>query len=327
MPIFRLEGDDISNAKLAIARKTNMELESHLESWIENSPPVLAQQPILWIGKQTSATVEDSTIFPDLLGIDSEGNLVIVELKRDKAPKEVVAQLLEYAAWANELSKEQIQKIAEDYFENRGEFKGKHFHDVFKDEFDMLETDEIPPLNQNLRLYIVAGNIPARVAGVCRFLRTSHGMDINCINVSVFETEARDRFVSMETTVGNEDIFDAKTKNRIIPQTSRWSDDKPVKQVVWEAVQELMKGDKEFFAPKEVKPLISEKYPKFNMNNLNAEIRADCVNNSTRHQYSANEDRYWWIERGKYHLYDPDKDKMEGDGRVNQTDSVTENPT
>ena len=222
----------------------------------------------------------------------------------------------------------------------------------------MLETDEIPPLNQNLRLYIVAGNIPARVAGVCRFLRTSHGMDINCINVSVFETEARDRFVSMETTVGNEDIFDAKTKNRIIPQTSRWSDDKPVKQVVWEAVQELMKGDKEFFAPKEVKPLISEKYPKFtilwtifmkgdkeffapkevkplisekypkfNMNNLNAEIRADCVNNSTRHQYSANEDRYWWIERGKYRLYDPDKDKIEGDGRVNQTDSVTENPT
>ena len=67
---------------------------------------------------QPSATVEDSTIFPDLLGIDSEGNLVIVELKRDKAPKEVVAQLLEYAAWANELSKEQIQKIAEDYFEN-----------------------------------------------------------------------------------------------------------------------------------------------------------------------------------------------------------------
>ena len=88
----------------------------------------------------TSAKVEDSTIFPDLLGIDSEGNLVIVELKRDKAPREVVAQLLEYAAWANELVRRNSE-IAEDYFETIGEFKGKHFHDVFY-EFDILETDE-----------------------------------------------------------------------------------------------------------------------------------------------------------------------------------------
>ena len=81
-----------------------MELESYLEDWLENSPWALIQDElILWIGRQTSANDEEGTIFPDLLGIDAEGNLVIVELKRDKAPREVVAQLLEYAAWANEL--------------------------------------------------------------------------------------------------------------------------------------------------------------------------------------------------------------------------------
>ena len=97
MAIFRLnlEDDNLHNAELIIAKETNIKLESYLESWLENSPWALVEgEPILWVGRQTSANVEESTIFPDLLGVDSEGNLVIVELKRGKAPRDVVAQLL-----------------------------------------------------------------------------------------------------------------------------------------------------------------------------------------------------------------------------------------
>ena len=130
MPLFRLrvEGDDMSNAELVIAQETNLKLESHLESWLENSPGALTQdKPILWIGRQTSAAGEEGTIFPDLLGVDSEGNLVIVELKKDRTPRDVVAQLLEYAAWANELSEKQVHDIAERYFQTRDEFQGRDF--------------------------------------------------------------------------------------------------------------------------------------------------------------------------------------------------------
>ena len=81
MAIFRLErseGDDVSNAVLIIATETNLELERYLEDWLENSPVALVQDEyILWIGRQTSATDEDGTVYPDLLGVDVEGNLVI----------------------------------------------------------------------------------------------------------------------------------------------------------------------------------------------------------------------------------------------------------
>ena len=52
----------------------------------------------------------------------------------------------------------------------------------------MPETDELPPLNRNLRLFIVAEEIPPRVARVCRFLRTDHGIDISCVTFSIFQT-------------------------------------------------------------------------------------------------------------------------------------------
>ena len=317
MSIFRLEGDDISNAELVIAVETDLELESHLEDWLENSPrQTLVQEDFLWIGRQTSAADEEGTIFPDLLGVDAKGNLVIVELKRAKAPREVVTQLLEYAAWANELSDEQIHEIAETYFETRDEFKGKTFQGIFKKTFEVLENDELPPLNQGLRLFIVAEEIPTRVAHVCRFLRTSYGMDISCIDVSTFQTKAGERLVNMEIKVGDENTVASKTQRRSSSQTPRWTGDKPVKQVVWEGVKDFTNSNVDIeFSIAEIKKVVSKKYPDFRLNNVGAEIAADCVNHPSRDRYPRGIDRYLRIETGRYRLYDPEKDKIESDGK------------
>ncbi len=316
MPIFRLEGDDISNAELVIAQETELELESHLEDWLENSPWALAQEPILWIGRQTSAADEEGTIFPDLLGVDIEGNLVVVELKRDEAPREVVAQLLEYAAWANELSDKQIQQFAEEYFETHDRFKGKQFYDVFKDAFEVADTDEVPPLNRNLRLYIVAGNVPARVARVCRFLRTSQGMDINCIDVATFQTEAGERLVSMDVKVGDEEISLSRNQRMTtsrLPRLSRQAE----RQIIWEAVKELTEAKTNIeFDLKDVKDSVFRKNSNINPNTVMGILVSDTVNNDQAFP-SSGENKYWRVGKGKYRLYDPEKDKIE-----NTIDSV-----
>ena len=304
MPIFRLEGNDITEAKLVHAQETDLELESYLEDWLENSPPALAQEQIMWIGRQTSASVEKSTIFPDLLGVDSAGNLVIVELKRDQAPREVIAQLLEYAAWANELSDEQIKELAVDYFQTRDETKNKHFNDAFKDVFDIPESDELPPLNQNLRLFIIAGEIPARVTNVCRFLRTSHGINIHCINISTYQTESGEKFVSLDTKVGDEDLFYTKTKVRSGKTLSH--------QMVFDAILEYTNGDHNvIFSLKDIEEVVSKKYPGFGITMVRNRIRGDCVSFPSRNNYPKGEDRYWWVEKNKYRLYDSVKDKKE----------------
>ncbi len=311
MPIFRLQND-----KLVIAQETDMELESHLEDWLENSPSqTLAQEDFLWIGRQTSVTDEENTMYSDLLGVDFQGNLVIVELKKGRTPREVVAQLLDYAAWAERLSESQIREIAENYFQTRGEFEGKTFDEVFRAVFDMSETSEFPPLNCTLRLFIVAEEIPERVTRVCRFLRTSHGIDVTCIAVSIFQTELGEIVVSTETIVGDEQFAVPNKSRKKSSSPPRPPSDEPLEQIVWEAVQEFTKGDPNaIFSLKEIERVVSGKHPDFNVEKVRRWIRGCCVKFPTRRNYPRGEDRYRWIGRDKYRLYDPEKDRMESDG-------------
>ena len=308
MAIFRLkvEDDNLRNAELVIAKKTDIELESHLESWLENNPWALVEgKPILWIGRQTSANVEESTIFPDLLGVDSEGNLVIVELKRSKAPREVVAQLLEYAAWAEELSDEQIYGIAEAYFQTAK--KETTLQDAFSEMFE----NEMPALNRKLRLFVVAEEIPGSVLRVCRFLRTSHGMDINCLAVSTFQTESGEWLVNTEAKVGDEDIIAPKSVRQTASQIPRWSGDKPARDVVLEAVQELTEKDTNVeFAPKQLVTHILKKYPDFKVDTVQGQLIAGCPNHSSYHHHSGEHKHYWRVRPGIYRLYNPESDKI-----------------
>jgi hypothetical protein len=305
MAIFILKkNDNPRNAELVIAKKTDIELESHLESWLENNPWALVEgEPILWIGRQTSANVEERTIFPDLLGIDFEGNLVIVELKRSKAPREVVAQLLEYAAWANELSDEQTREIAEVYFQTAK--KERTLQDAFSEMFDT----EMPALNRRLRLFVIAEEIPSAVLRVSKFLRTSHSMDINCLTVSTFQTESGEVLVNTEAKIGDEGIIAPKAARQNVSSTSRWSGDKPVREVVLEAVQELTKKDtKVEFVHKEVYSLILKKYPDFNMGTARLQLIAGCPNQPSYRNFSGNYKYYWRVRPGIYRLYDPKRD-------------------
>ena len=308
MPIFRLEED-----RLIIAQETDIELERHLEDWFKNSPWALIQdEDVLWIDRQTSAQGEEGTIFPDLLGVDSEGNLVIVEFKRGRTPRDVVAQLLEYAAWANELSAERIHEIADAYFEKRDASSGKTFPEAFREVFDIHEIDELPPLNRKLRLFVVAEEIHSRVARVCRFLRTSYKMDVSCIAVSKFQTESGGEIVSTETKVGDEDVPFS---------TPSGSDYPPLREVVLKVIEELTHGNTDIeFAPREVKRRALEKHPGIRVAAVNYNIRIYTVNQSAFDAIPIEERRYWCLRPGVYRLYDSERDRLEDNEHANQVE-------
>jgi hypothetical protein len=102
----------VDSEKLVEVDKSRPDREQRLEDWIVNDPMLLDME-ILLIGRQVITPYHNNKI--DLLAMDGEANLVIIELKRDRTAREVVAQTLDYASWVKSLSYQEIDAIAHDF--------------------------------------------------------------------------------------------------------------------------------------------------------------------------------------------------------------------
>lgn len=74
---------------------------------IVRQPRILSSEWML-IGRQVDTGFGGRI---DLLALAPDGSLVLVELKRDRTPREVVAQALDYAAWVEGLAADDIVDI------------------------------------------------------------------------------------------------------------------------------------------------------------------------------------------------------------------------
>jgi hypothetical protein len=166
--IWRIDKDIEKVEFLSI--ETEEKLEVVLQDHIELLDPdlmVIARQQQTSFGK-----------FIDLLGIDSQGDLVIIELKREKTPRNVVAQLIDYASWAQNLTYEDITSI---YSEHN---HGKVFEQEFSEKFD---TDPPERLNENHRLIIVSSELDNSTERIIDYLSAGYGVPINAVFFRYFK--------------------------------------------------------------------------------------------------------------------------------------------
>ena len=170
--IWRIETGD----KLREVPSKSLDLESRLEVWLEQDISVLSDDLVV-IARQLPT---DFGGFIDLLCLDRNGDVVVVELKRDKTPREVTAQALDYASWVRDLSNEAVTRIAEAYLGSRRSVDlGKAFQDRFGE--DLPEV-----LNDGHSLLIVASSIDPSSERIIRYLSDMHGVKINAATFHYF---------------------------------------------------------------------------------------------------------------------------------------------
>src|SRR3954454_21758939 len=86
--LWRLDGETVTKVETA-----SLSAEERLEDFGESRIDILGLGDLLVVGRQV-ITAFGKRI--DLLAIDAQGDLQILELKKDRTPREVVAQALEY---------------------------------------------------------------------------------------------------------------------------------------------------------------------------------------------------------------------------------------
>ena len=85
--------------------------EKTIENWIASRPELLfPKEQVLVIGKSIAGKS-----MADVLALDSVGNLVVVEIKRDWSDRSTIAQLLEYAATYKDYTYESFNQMAQHY--------------------------------------------------------------------------------------------------------------------------------------------------------------------------------------------------------------------
>jgi len=163
MALWRLDGNEtvpVGSSSLAT--------EKRLEEILEGNIDILGLDRLLVIGRQVPTSWGK---FMDLLALDPQGDVYVIELKRDRTPREVVAQALDYGSWVNDLDYQGLAEIWAGYAAKSVEGFGEALKEAFGEDLEELNgshkliivASELDPSTERIVEYLSAFEVPVSV--------------------------------------------------------------------------------------------------------------------------------------------------------------------
>jgi len=202
MNLWRIEEDHLREIT-----ESQINTEERLEDWISRDPSILGLD-IAIIGRQVRTEFGGVV---DLLGIHPSGDVVIIELKKDRTPREIVAQVLDYASWVRVLNYQDLNSIAVKYH-------SKSLADVFSEYF----SSSIPEtVNSDHSLIIVAARLDDSSERIVSYLTNEHGVNINSVFFTYFKSN-QGEFLGRAWLFDPTELQERSESRRHAPWTGYW---------------------------------------------------------------------------------------------------------
>lgn len=161
--LWRVDGESVEQVP-----PSGISSEERLEDILEQRIEILGLGDLFQIGRQV---ITDFGKRIDILAIDAQGDLYVIELKKDRTPREVVAQALEYGFWVEDLSFESIRELYAKHHD------GEDFDSAFTSHFEA----EIPEaVNTTHQLLVVATGMDVSTEQIVDYVR-GYGVPINVL--------------------------------------------------------------------------------------------------------------------------------------------------
>lgn len=187
---------------------SSIESERKLEDILEKDLSILSED-LLLVGRQIQT---DFGKFIDMLALDQEGNIYIIELKKGRTPREVVAQSLDYASWVQNLSYDRLLKI----YEEKQEMP---FEEAFVDKFGI----EVPEkLNESHQILIVSAQLDKETERIINYLSDNYGVPINAVFFKYFK-ESGQEFITRSWLIDPNTAEDKLSNTRIESKKEKWN--------------------------------------------------------------------------------------------------------
>ena len=160
-----------------------------LEAWIASSNDPLFGRSILWLTRQDGVSVENRS---DLLGIDAEGALCVVELKRGTATEAALTQALVYAAGYRNLELSDLAARLSEHSQKEGasalfseRLSEEDARAAIENHIAAMTDEEV---NERQVIMIIAEDFSANLLDAADYLatRTDGAFEVECWRLQCF---------------------------------------------------------------------------------------------------------------------------------------------
>jgi hypothetical protein len=193
-------------------------LEGQLEDWISSDPSILGE-PLLVVGRQV--LIPDTKDRLDMLGLDPQGNSVIIELKRGKLKDPVDMQAMRYASYIAKWTFTDFENVARNYAGKLGDPEF-NFNAMYESFCVDAGVDEVPDINKDQRIIVVGSAVRDKLGSVALWLY-EHSIDIKVVEVQAYK-DGNDVFIEPNTVVPLQVSKFAET-GKIRPEGAPWITD------------------------------------------------------------------------------------------------------
>jgi alkylated DNA nucleotide flippase Atl1 len=183
-----VDGATATRATETTLHDHNLLERRHLQEWVISNPGVLGDDVLIitaeygsWAANVDGAPAHDRL---DVLALDGSGRLVVVELKRGVATRDVHLQAITYAALVSRFTLDTLARAHRDFLRRRGtevdldEAQSRLLRHVG----DELDTE----LLRRPRLVLIAAGFPKQVTHTVVWL-SEMNVDIDLVEVSVWQ--------------------------------------------------------------------------------------------------------------------------------------------
>lgn len=191
-----------------------------IQDWIRQFPELLGEE--LLIVADQFANFSTSSDRLDLLALDRDGNLVVIELKRDASASYADLQAIRYAAMVSSMT---LDTLAQYYITFLRKFNQE---EIGEDEartriVEFVRSEEFEDLSSSPRVILCSLDFSPEVTTTALWLRT-FGIDITCVRITPYSHDGR--MVVVPTRVipvpnAEEYMIQIERKDRARRDTSR----------------------------------------------------------------------------------------------------------
>lgn len=188
--IFVVSQDLRSVEKTSKASFTNLNLweRQHIEEWIRKAPDILGEDLLVVSAEFDRFTGSQDRL--DVLAVDRQGNLVVVEIKRDPYAGYADLQAIRYAAMVSAMTVEKLAPHYLSYLQKYVRNDRVTLEEAKNQIVEFVEVDDFEELTTKPRIILCSEGFSLEITTTVLWLRQC-GVDISCVQFTPYPVEGK----------------------------------------------------------------------------------------------------------------------------------------